>query len=158
MGHPPFIKDFGHIIESISKIAAPDALTTELIEQLLRQFTAFHAYSAFRFDAAGPMKISCGKKRTTEKIDLNTLKLRDTILQAVEKHEYVLIPRISWHSDAEQIRSAIIVPIMFANSCNGVIYLANRIEHEHYTISDIDYLIMISLHIGAIVSKFTPPD
>jgi hypothetical protein len=81
--------------------------------------------------------------------------LTDAINHVIDKHDYNLIPRINRPNGitGDNLRSAIIVPIMIVNDCHGVIYIANGIEHEHYTIADLDYVALCAIHTGSLLSR-----
>jgi hypothetical protein len=51
-----------------------------------------------------------------------------------------------------RIRSAIVAAIMRPTGCFGVLYVDNAMIHEHYSLSDLDYLML--MHTAAIMKKF----
>jgi pSer/pThr/pTyr-binding forkhead associated (FHA) protein len=151
---PRRVKDFSALVYELSKTSTLDHLAMELSELLLRQFAAYHVWLAMRRDAAGAMTAHAGKKRTTEKLQFNDLLLKDAVTRALERFEYTLIPRIIRQQEGENLRSAVIAPVMIDNTCRGVLYVANSVEREHYTTSDIDYLIFVSLYVGSLIINY----
>ncbi len=51
-------------------------------------------------------------------------------------------------SEGGKIHSAMVVPVMSENACYGVLYADNSLDHEHYGLNDLDYLIFVSLVLG----------
>ena len=52
------------------------------------------------------------------------------------------------------IHSAMIAPVMGQAGCFGALYIDNDMSHEHYTLSDLDYLMLIAIHTAAILENF----
>ena len=82
------------------------------------------------------------------------IKLHKKITQAVDKKEFLLVPRVSSVAQEEKIRSALIAPIIDPTGCFGVLYIDNTLDHEHYSLSDLDYLMLLTIHTAAIVENF----
>jgi hypothetical protein len=38
--------------------------------------------------------------------------------------------------------------------CFGAIYIDNATDHEHYTLSDLDYLMLLSIHTATVLKNF----
>jgi hypothetical protein len=121
----------------------------------LGQFGAYHVWCALRTSPAGPMICHGGKKRDGNPVDLSKLKLQQKITQVVDKGQFLVLPRVSAQIEEEEaIRSALIAAIMRPNGCHGVIYADNAMKDKHYSLSDLDYLMLISMHTAAIMKKF----
>jgi hypothetical protein len=45
-------------------------------------------------------------------------------------------------------------PVISKDGCFGVVYVDNDMSHEHYGLSDLDYLMLISIHTAAIIKNF----
>lgn len=87
-------------------------------------------------------------------MELSELKLADKINQAVERSQSLVMPRVA--ADVEEkarIRSALIAAIAGPSGCYGVIYIDNAMVHDHYTLGDLDYLMLITAHTAAVLSK-----
>jgi hypothetical protein len=54
----------------------------------------------------------------------------------------------------ERIRSALIAAICSPAGCYGVIYVDNAMVHDHYTLGDLDYLMIVAIHTAAVLNKF----
>lgn len=151
------VKDFMQATEEICKADSPDQLLQALLSITLRQFTAFHSWCALRNQPTGPMTTHAGKRRDGQEIQLNEIKLNEKITQAVEAKQFFLFPQIlakPAQIEEEEIRSAMIAPIMDPTGCFGVLYVDNAMNHEHYSLSDLDYLMLLAIHTAAILENF----
>jgi hypothetical protein len=54
----------------------------------------------------------------------------------------------------DRIRSAMIASIVRPTGCFGVLYVDNAMVNEHYSLSDLDYLMLIAMHTASILKKF----
>ncbi len=90
---------------------------------------------------------------TSEIIKRSDLIMQPNIAEAIDKHKCVLVPQIPREISQGVIRSAIITPIMREKDCYGALYADNSRDHEHYTMADLDYLLLIAIHTAAIMEK-----
>jgi hypothetical protein len=96
-----------------------------------------------------------GKKRDGKPVELGQIKLKAKITQAVEKGQFLVMPRVSAEIEEEDaIRSGMIAAIMRPNGCFGVLYVDNSMKEKHYSLSDLDYLMLVAMHTAAIMKKF----
>ena len=51
------------------------------------------------------------------------------------------------------LRSVIIAPVLGNRKCFGLLYCNNSKEHEHYEMSDLDYLMMIATVTAAAIES-----
>jgi len=151
---PKRVADFRRAVATISKASDGEKLRLALLEILMRQFAAFRVWVGLRSGTTGAMIYYAGMKRTHETVKLDTLELKDKILQAVEKKAYILVPRMPTSKVHDRIRSAIISPVIGEDGCYGVLYVDNSAEHEHYSLADLDYLIFIAMHTAAVLKNF----
>ena len=147
-------KDFVQATEAICKANGPDEVLKALLSIMSQQFAAYHVWCALRNEPSGTMTCHAGKSRDGQTVQLSDIKLNEKINQAVEKGEFLLLPQVSDHIKGEKIRSAMIAPIMGAAGCFGVIYIDNDIEQESYSLSDLDYLMLLAVHTAAILENF----
>ena len=147
-------RDFSQVACAICKSRSHEQLLTPLLELLLKQFSAFQAWVALRKSPEGPMVTHGGRKRTTETLQLSDIAQHEMITRAVDKHEYILLPRLTIQTGPNLIRSAMIVPLLAGIDCHGVMYVANSTEHEHYSLTELDYLIFIGLQAAALARTF----
>jgi GAF domain-containing protein len=149
------LTDFSRAAEAICEADSLDKLLLTLQDVTLEQFKALHVWCALRKQPTGPMNYQAGKKRNGEKVELSEIKLQAKIAQAVEKGQFLVLPRVSAQLEEEEaIRSALIATIMRPNGCFGVLYVDNAMKDKHYSLSDLDYLMLVAMHIAAVLRKF----
>jgi len=161
-GHAPAMRlaakrlmDFSQATETICEAGSFDELLLTLLDIMLEQFRAFHVWCALRKQPTGPMIFHAGKKRDGTTVDLGKIKLQKKITQAVEKGQYLVMPRVSAQIEEEEaIRSAMIAAIMRPTGCFGVLYVDNAMKEKHYSLSDLDYLMLLAMHTAAELKKF----
>jgi len=147
-------KDFLQATEAICKAGGPDEMLNALLNIILKQFSAYRAWCALRNEPAGTMTSHAGKTHTGQQVELSDIKLGAKITQAVEKNQFLLLPQVPFQMEQQGIRSAMIAPIMDPTGCFGVIYVENATDQEPYTLSDLDYLMMLAIHTAAILENF----
>ena len=161
-GHAPAMRlpakrlsDFSQACDAVCGAKNLEELLVTLLEISLKQFSAFHTWCALREQPTGPMTYHAGKRRDGKAVDLGELKLAEKINHAVERSQSLVLPRVA--ADVEEkarIRSALIAAITGPGGCYGVIYVDNAMVHEHYTLGDLDYLMLMAMHTAAVLSKF----
>ncbi len=149
------LTDFSKATQRIFDAEELDGLLLTLLDVIIEQFDAYHVWCALRKQPSGPMICHAGKRRDGSPVQLNELLLSDKITQAVEKGQFCVLPRVSAQMEAkERIRSAMVASIMRPNGCFGVLYVDNAMIQEHYSLSDLDYLMLIAMHTAAILKRF----
>lgn len=149
------LTDFSEATEKIFGSESIDELLLTLLDVTLEQFNAYHVWCALRKRHTGPMICHAGKRRDGSPVQLSELQLSEKITQAVEKGQFFVLPRVSAQLEAkDRIRSAMVAAIMRPTGCFGVLYVDNAMVHEHYSLSDLDYLMLIAMHSAAILKKF----
>ncbi len=149
------LTDFSKATERIFQTGSLDELLLTLLDITLEQFSAYHVWCALRKEPAGPMTCHGGKRRDGAPVQLNELQLGQKITQAVEKGQFFVLPSVSAQVEAKgRIRSAMVAAIMRPTGCFGVLYVDNAMIHEHYSLSDLDYLMLIAMHTAAIMKQF----
>jgi len=160
-GHAPAMRlaakrltDFSQATEAISGANNIEQLLLTLLDVTLKQFSAFHTWCALREQPSGPMTYHAGKRRDGGAVDLSQIKLSDKINQAVEKGQSLVLPRVAADiEEKERIRSAMIAAVRRPVGCFGVLYVDNAMIHEHYSLSDLDYLMLLAMHTAASLRK-----
>jgi len=149
------LSDFSEASEKIFLAKTLDELLLTLLNVTSEQFSAYHVWSALRTEASGPMICHAGKRRDGKAVQLDQLQLSDKITQAVEKGQFMVLPRVSAQIESkDRIRSAMIATIIRPTGCFGVLYVDNAMANDHYSLSDLDYLMLIAMHTAAILNKF----
>jgi GAF domain-containing protein len=87
-------------------------------------------------------------------VEPKDIKVKGRINEAIDKGQFILLPRVITPAKQEKIRSAIIAPILDPSGCFGVLYIDNAIDSQSYNLSDLDYLMLIAIHTAAIVENF----
>jgi pSer/pThr/pTyr-binding forkhead associated (FHA) protein len=147
-------KDFLQATEVICKAGGPHEILEALLNITLNQFSASRAWCALRNEPAGPMTSHTGKTSTGQQVEISDIKLGSKIAQSVEKAQFLLLPQVPVQMEQQGILSAMIAPIMDPTGCFGVIYVDNATDQEPYTLSDLDYLMMLAIHTAAILENF----
>ncbi|MBN2272564.1 MAG: FHA domain-containing protein [Sedimentisphaerales bacterium] len=161
-GHAPAMRlaakrltDFSRASIRICNAASLDELLLTLLSLTLEEFDAFHVWCALRTQPAGPMTCHAGKKKDGSPVELNQIPLQEKIIQAVEKGQFLVMPRVSAQlEEKDAIRSAMTAAIMRPNGCFGVLYVDNSMQQQHYSLSDLDYLMLVAMHTAAVMQKF----
>ena len=149
------LTDFSQATEAICEADSLDELLTVLLDITLKQFSAFRCWCALRDQPSGPMTYHAGKRRDSRPVELSDLKLSEKVDQVVERGLSMVLPSVSAQTEEkERIRSALIASVMRPNGCYGVLYVDNAMVHEHYSLSDLDYLMFIAMHTAAVLRKF----
>lgn len=148
------IKDFADATETICEANGFDQLLEALLDVTEKQFDAFHIWCALRDEPSGPMTVHAGKSSDGKSIQLSGIKLSEKINEAVEKKQFLLMPKVPPHLGTEKVQSAMIAPIISPRGCFGVLYLDNAIDYERYTLSDLDYLMLLAIQTASILRNF----
>ena len=148
------VKDFLEATEKICKTSGLDEVLQALLNITLRQFSAYHVWCALRNQPAGALTSHAGKGKDGQVVELGGIQLNEKITYAIEKGQFLLLPNVEAQTNEEKICSAMIAPIMDPDGCFGVLYVDNAAEQEQYSLSDLDYLMMLAIHTAAIVENF----
>ena len=122
-------------------------------ELLLSQMKGMNVWVGLRKAASGPMDIQGGRKLTSENLPKTELALPSSLDECLDKHIPLLIHQLPRQIAARGIRSVIIAPIMHDRECHGVFYIENSTEHNHYSLADLDYLLLLAIFTGCYISK-----
>ena len=146
------VKDFLQATEAICKSNGPEEVLKTLLSIALTQFRAHNSWCALRALPEGPMTVHAGKSRDGGALELSDIKVHKKVSQAIEKQEFLLLPQFPLQ-DGKPC-SAMIAPIIDPSGCFGVLYVDNAGEKRYYTLSDLDYLMLLAIHTAAIVENF----
>ena len=146
------LTDFAQATEILCEAKTLDQMMVTLLELLTKQFDAFHVWCALREQPSGPMTYHAGKRRDGQKVEIADLQLQDKIITAIERKQSSVMPRVSAQMESkDRIRSAMVTPIMRSSGCYGVLYVDNAMVHDHYALGDLDYLMIIAMHVAGIL-------
>ena len=138
-------EDLFKAYRALNNVRSLKNLHTQLLDVILDQFAPLNAFVALRQEDSGPMDIESGRKISSETIKRSDLLAADKINEAIETRHYVLVPKMP----KCKIRSAIITPIFNGKHCRGYLYANNSTMHESYSMTDLDYLMIISILAAA---------
>jgi pSer/pThr/pTyr-binding forkhead associated (FHA) protein len=149
------LTDFSQAVEATCKAHNEDELLITLLDLALTQFGANRTWCALRSQPTGPMTSHAGKARDGRGVGLNDIKLHAKITDAVEKGQYLVMPRVSAQiEELDGIRSAMVAPVLRPRGCFGVVYIDNALGCDHYGLADLDYLMLITIHSAAMLDRF----
>jgi pSer/pThr/pTyr-binding forkhead associated (FHA) protein len=147
------IKQLCQAMEKISSTNNLNHLYAVLSDLLLSQFRALNVWIGLRKAPTGPLDVQGGRKINTEAIQRIDLALPSSLAEVQETKLPQLVHQMPRQIANRGIRSVLIAPILHEGSDHGIIYLENAIEHSHYSLSDLDYLIIISVFVGCYISR-----
>lgn len=149
------LTDFAQAAEALSNTNDLDQLVKTLLDLTLKQFTANRVWCGLRGQKTGPITYQSGKRRDGKTVELKELKLADKINEAFERGQSMVFPQVAAKLEqTERIRSAMISGIKSPKGCFGVLYVDNSMVHEHYSLSDLDYLMILTMHTAVILKNY----
>jgi len=147
-------KDFVRATEEVCKADGLDDVLNVLLHIASSQFTAWHAWCALRDEPEGPMICHSGRTMDGISVQIADLVIADKINAAIEKKQFMLMPKIPRELKAEKVQSVMIAPILSEAGCFGVLYIDNSKNHEKYSVGDLDYLMMLCIHTAVVIENF----
>jgi hypothetical protein len=148
------IKDFLQATEAICSANGPDELLNALLDITIHQFNASQAWCALRNVTEGPMTSQAGRGRDGNSLEPKDITINMKITEAIDRSEFLLIQQLPQSAYGAKSCSAIIAPIIDPTGCFGVMYLESSPQGEPYGLSDMDYLMLLAIHIAAILENF----
>lgn len=148
------LTDFAQAIEMLAEAKNLDEMVQTLIKVSMQQFTAFRVWCGLRSQKTGPITFQMGKRRDGKPVLLTELRLGTKITETFERGQSLVLPQVSAKLEqSERIRSAMIASIKTAKGCFGVIYVDNSMVHSHFSLSDLDYLMVLAMHTAAVLKS-----
>jgi len=147
------IKHYQEALHALCHHQDLKSLYQETMLLLFRQFKALNIWMSFRKAVGGPMDIQNGRKLTTEHIERQDLAIPASLAEAQERNKYLLVHQLPRQIANRGIRSVVIAPILVDKENHGIIYIENSKEHPHYSLQDLDYLILLTINIGYMITK-----
>ncbi len=149
------IKDMLNLTDKLAKADTAEKVLLALLDGLMGHLNSYQIWGALRTAADGPMVVHGGKDRGGAAISQEQLFFNDRIAGAIEKEQYQLFifSRDMNKPKEKQTRSIVIAPILNSDGCFGVLYSNNTFRDDHYSLSDLDYLMMLSFHAACILQK-----
>jgi len=160
-GHAPAIRmpaqranDLHQILRKVAHADGSPETLEVLLEVLVRQFHAGRVWCCFRYDAEGIFEEQGGRTDTGEPFELKDDTSEKLIKQACDNRQFFLLSHIEQQPLREQGRSVIIVPIVASEGSLGVIYIDSKPDRAPFTMSDLDYAMLLSIYLGIILENF----
>jgi pSer/pThr/pTyr-binding forkhead associated (FHA) protein len=138
-------KEYAAAAGTIYQTTNIDQLHREMVDIILRQFAAMHAWVGLRTIPEGPIQCQGGRKVNREMVKRSDLAVQQIVSDAIDKCKYMIVPQVPRQIADGKVRSAIVAPVIKDKKCYGAMYADNAKEHEHYTSQDLDYLILLSI-------------
>lgn len=145
--------DFARATELICEADSLDEMVEALMGIAAGQLGALHSFCALRSEPSGPMMAHAGRGRDGRILQLDEIKLKSRIAEAIDKSQFVLFPRLPAQRP-QGILSAIIAPIKGSAGCFGVLYIDNATNDEPYNPGDLDYSMLLAVHTATILKNF----
>ncbi|MCK5564633.1 MAG: FHA domain-containing protein [Planctomycetes bacterium] len=139
---------FGQATAEIYGATDKQNLLETITNLVFKQFNPFHVWISFGPAPDSPEAVSIGRKKTGQSMNLSDYMFHKDIEESVKKKKYTLLPMVSRDNNPQRIRSAIIAPILFNNEYLGVIYADNATKRTHYSLTDLDYLMLLAVQTG----------
>jgi pSer/pThr/pTyr-binding forkhead associated (FHA) protein len=148
------LSDFAQAVEMLGDTKNLDEMVKVLLDVSLKQFTAFRIWCGLRSQKAGPITYQAGKRRDGKPVQLSEIKMSPKIIETFERGQSIVLPQVSAKLEqTERIRSAMIASIKTPKGCFGVIYVDNSMVHNHFSLSDLDYLMVLAMHTAAVLKS-----
>ncbi len=138
------------ILADIMAINNIDELLDYSSKQLLRHMHAAHAWVGIFEKGMSSLCSSSGRNLDTTKMTYEAIPLKSQINTAITQSEHILVPQIVQPmGQNKNLRSAIITSFVLKDGKSGAAYVDNTREHEHFTIVDLDYLMIVTTMLAA---------
>ena len=148
------LTDFAQAVEALGTSNNLDEFVQSLLKVCFQQFTGFHIWCGIRNSNTGPITYQAGKRRDGKSVTLGDLRLGSKIIETFERGQSLVLPQVAAKLETtERIRSAMIASLKRPSGCFGVLYIDNAMVHEHYSLSDLDYLMILAMHAAAVLKS-----
>jgi len=148
------INDFLRATEVICKSGSPEQVAKTLVDIAMGQFEAFEGWAALRTETQGPMLCNWGQRKTTGMIQLQDIVFQQYIREAVEQSVFLLLPQLGKEQLEPVLGSMMAGPIVDLTGCFGALYMARKRGTKPFSLSDLDYMMLLSIHTAAVVENF----
>ena len=146
--------DLHQILMKVAHAGGGPETLEVLLEVLVRQFHAGSVWCYFRYDTDGIFEEQGGRTDTGESFELKGDTLQKLIKQACDNRQFFLLSHIEQQPLKEQGQSVIIAPIVADEGNLGVICIYSKPDRVPFTMSDLDYAVLLSINLGIILENF----
>lgn len=149
------LTEFSVITEALCNTDNIEDLINVLVDTTMKQFTASCVWCGIRKKADAQITLQVGKRRNGEPVNLNDIKLSERITVALKRGRSSVMPQVAPRlEETDSIRSALITVIKNNSGSYGALYVHNAMKQKHYSLGDLDYLMLIATHTAAVIKKY----
>ncbi|MCK4998798.1 MAG: FHA domain-containing protein [Anaerohalosphaera sp.] len=131
-----------------------DTINT-VVKIIMEQFDASCVWCGIRKQTNEQISLQVGKRKNGDTVELDNIKLKERIEMALKKGRSSVLPQVAPSlEETDRIRSALITVIQNSSGSYGVLYVHNSMKQKHYSLSDLDYLMLIAMHTAAVIKKY----
>ena len=145
--------DLHAMLSKVMSIGHAVDILNALLDMLIDQFQANRVWCAFRYDPEGYAEEEGGRTHLGEIFVLKNETLKNLLEQACEKRKYILLTHTGPHAPQAKDQSSIIVPILAPDRILGEIYLDSRPNSPPFSMSDLDYAMLLSISLAVILER-----
>jgi hypothetical protein len=146
--------DFIEASSAVGKAKGPDETLEAILDLLCRQFSAQRAWCGLRYESTGPLAARGGKTEAGEPFHLQDSGMKERTRLAMEGRAFLLVRGTKEVRSESNVRSALIAPLVGPDGNFGVLYLDRGHGSEPYLMSDLDYLMLLSIHLAAVMDNY----
>lgn len=147
--------DFIRATEAICQANGPEEVLDALLDVLIEQFGAHRVWCMLRIDPNGPATAQGGRSADGQLLTLADIALKESVIHhALDRRDFLLLPQAPSHAGERVARSVMIAPILGAAGCFGLLYVDNDLDSEPYAPNDLDYLMLVAIHLAAALENF----
>jgi hypothetical protein len=147
-------KDLHEVLGKVARAGGSPETLEVMLDVLIGQFHASRVWCSFRYDADGIFEEQGGLTDTGDPYDLESDALQKRIEQACVNREFLLLSHIEQQPSRERAQSVIIAPIVAGDGNLGVICVEGKPDRTPFTMSDLDYAMLLSINLGIILENF----
>ena len=149
------LTEFSVASEAICEAENLEDLVKVLVDTAMEQFDASCVWCGVRKSVKEPIFYQVGKCLNGETIELEKITLNERITQSLKTGRSLVLPQVAPRlEETDRIRSALVTSIKNKTGSYGALYVHNPMKHKHYSLSDLDYLMLIAMHTAAVIKKF----
>jgi hypothetical protein len=125
-----------------------------LIDNLLKQFHAGCVWCALQYDSKLEEAEEAGRTDEGRSFNLRSDFMKKMAMKACNKQQFFLISNVKHEFEKQKARSVLIAPIIGHDNSLGILCIQNKSDRPLYTLSDLDYLLLVSINLGIILDNF----
>ena len=148
------VNDLRRAGNAIGKAQGSEEMLQTLLVLVAEQFAAGRVWCGLRYESSGPLVAQGGRTQSGQPFLLAGTPLNDKVGQVLESRKFLLLPHMRDPGMSDRVRSALMGPLPGGGGSFGVLYLDSRPGHEAYTMSDLDYLMLLSVHVATVLENY----